>query len=593
LFRVHNSYRYIETSFNGDQLDYLLSELNWSPYLEKVIAAAADGISVPALITMLMEEEEVEKEDAEEYVQELVNSQVMVSEFSIHITMDDNLAYFIERLSAMNEGTAVLNFLHEVKNGLALIDAAPLGKKTAYYASLNELVRKTLNRSNTDIVLLQSNLYVEPLQATIGKDIVALAKDALRIMNILTPSSKDPVLSDFKRKFYERYELEEVPLTEAVDPDIGVSRGNFAPAGLGSNMLISGISAGAGTASGSIPAGIVIHRILYAKYCEYLATGASEIRISEDDLKGFHANWDDLPVTLSVGVDILQPGNRILIKYAGGYSAVNTLARFSSNNATFLTTAKQITAFEDSYYGEDVIVADIAYMAEDLGLGNTMKRPPLRKYEIPLLSFTSGNEVATIGIEDIMISVNEEQTIKLRSKSLNKYIIPRNTNAHNFTHKTSPLYYFLCSYQGEGNLRGSLLFDWGALVPQNGYYPRVTYKDNIILSAARWLIQPTEIKPEKDFNQQLRNIILDRKIPSRVYLTANFDTRLVLDLTCEDTLDLLKTELGKGAVLLEECMLDESNAFINNEGKCYSHEIVLNFYKTTVNEPAKKVHTGR
>jgi hypothetical protein len=67
----------------------------------------------------------------------------------------------------------------------------------------------------------------------------------------------------------------------------------------------------------------------------------------------------------------------------------------------------------------------------------------------------------------------------------------------------------------------------------------------------------------------------------------------VLDLTCEDTLDLLKTELGKGAVLLEECMLDESNAFINNEGKCYSHEIVLNFYKTTVNEPAKKVHTGR
>jgi len=415
--------------------------------------------------------------------------------------------------------------------------------------------------------------------------LVDKVKKGIHVLNLFSPPAEHHLLRDFKEKFYRRYEHEEVPLVEALDPDIGVSLGNYSPSGIGVVSLLSGIFPSTDTIRGSnnnIGIPVALNSFILQKYQHYIKQREDAIYITEQELQGLEPRWDDIPATISVGIDVLSTSNTqtpaVLIKYAGGMSGVNTTSRFSNLDESFRQYTKEIIAFEESCFPADTIIADIAYTVQDPGLANVMQRPGLRKYEIPLLSLPSGDAVA-VPIRDIMVSLTENHQLRLRSRSLDKYIIPRNSTAHNFTMKTTPMYHFLSAYQGEGNLRGALIFNWGDLAPENGYFPRIVFEKDIVLCAARWKIQAWEINAGKDFTTQMKALMEARNIPNRVYLTSGNENKLLLDLQREEVFALLKSEMKKGEIQLEEYLMDETAPLVSGNGGSYNHEIILNFYK--------------
>ena len=107
-------------------------------------------------------------------------------------------------------------------------------------------------------------------------------------------------------------------------------------------------------------------------------------------------------------------------------------------------------------------------------------RPSFRKYEIPILTFSGVDDEHTISLSDLMISVKDGR-ILLRSKKLNKEVVPRNTNAHNYSTDTIPYYHFLCDLQHQDStLR--LNWDWGML-REFKFLPRVKYGKTILSKA--------------------------------------------------------------------------------------------------------------
>ncbi|WP_316931256.1 lantibiotic dehydratase [Chryseobacterium sp. P1-3] len=108
----------------------------------------------------------------------------------------------------------------------------------------------------------------------------------------------------------------------------------------------------------------------------------------------------------------------------------------------------------------DYILAEVIHLPE-ARIGNVIRRPTLRRYEIPFLAQSVLPEENQIPLEDLYISLLNDKII-LRSKKLNKEVKPYLTNSHNYSSNPLPAYHFLCDLHSQ-NIRSNLYFDWGDL----------------------------------------------------------------------------------------------------------------------------------
>src|SRR5690606_18084014 len=100
LYRMADTYRYasftIKNKFRHDDL----TSVNSTPYLDKILHTAAQGATIPVL-TDCITDDDITGEEAAEFIQELIESQLLVSELEPTVTGDEFFDVLAKKLEAL------------------------------------------------------------------------------------------------------------------------------------------------------------------------------------------------------------------------------------------------------------------------------------------------------------------------------------------------------------------------------------------------------------------------------------------------------------------------------------------------------------
>ena len=122
---------------------------------------------------------------------------------------------------------------------------------------------------------------------------------------------------------------------------------------------------------------------------------------------------------------------KIIMNFMSGSSAANLLGRFSHGDTKIKTYVNEIVAIEKQI-NNNKILAEIVHLPESR-VGNILYRPHFRDFEIPYLANSTVLKENQITIDDLFIVANSPTHMEIVSRKHNKVVIPRLSNAHNFS----------------------------------------------------------------------------------------------------------------------------------------------------------------
>ena len=583
LYLSGSDLRYTEYRFFKARRKYSISQVEQTGYLQEVLQKANNGATIDDLANLLIDED-ITIEEAREFINELINNQILISELEPPVTGDELLGQFIGKLKKFRETEEIIVSLKKLETLLQNIDKRAIGRPIEMYNLVKEELKK-FNTQYDEKYLFQSDLFVKSEQATISKDIANTASKALKAFNRLTPQYENPLLKKFREDFYKKYEDEEIPLIHALDVETGIGFGNIDEQRGDITPLLDGMFFARQKPKireVKIPP---TQRMLNQKYDDFLKdSSCREIILTNKDLESFPENWDDLPDTMSAMIELVHTeecADRSLISmgYVGGSSAANMLGRFCYLEEKIHDHVKQITKKEKEL-NPDKILAEIVHLPESR-IGNILMRPVLRDYEIPYLATPSVEDDKVIPITDLMVSVVHGKHIKVRSKKLNKEVLFRLSSAHNYWGNSLPIYHFLGAMQTQG-LRPILGFKWGEVLEHKPFLPRVCY-ENIIFSPATWNIVPDDTKQvpkiaDKRFYEKALEFKKKRNIPDKVLLVQG-DNKLLIDFNHKLSVQMLFSEVKKNPFRLEEFLFDGQYPLVKRDDEVFTNQVILSFYK--------------
>ncbi|MCP4157986.1 MAG: hypothetical protein GY757_60320 [bacterium] len=594
IYPVGDQLRYVEYRYINSRRTHHIVAVDRSEYLDMVLARASKGVHLKDLAELLQsDEDEITLEDARDFIEELIESQVLVNQLEPAITGPEFLDQIMAVLEPIKGIDEVKKIGLQAKNALLDVDSKQIGTTTANYLD----IAKDLEPLKTGYelkFLFQTDMVKPTIHCSLDKNMVNDLMKGFEVMNKLSLKPKTTTLSQFRDAFFERYETMEVPLLQALDTESGVgyrqsgASGDIAP-------LVDDLAL-PGQAADSELRWNTIQSFLFKKYKESLQNDLYDVKLTDKELEGFKSAWDDLPDTFSCMIQIVEEGSesnpkpKVSLGGFGGSSAGNLLGRFCHGDRDTDTFVKEMTAKEKEL-NPDAILAEIIHLPESR-VGNVLLRPVLRQYEIPYLAKAAVPPEDQLKVEDLMVSVQGNRVI-LRSKRLNKIIIPRLTNAHNYSYNALPVYHFLADMQTQ-DLRGGIGFNWGALANEYEFLPRVSY-ENLILTPATWNIKKDEIEDFlkiKDDIQLVEDVAKwrkEKKIPDHVAL-ADSDNKLFLNLAnalCIRT--LFSVTKNRGGFQLVEFPFHPEDAIVKSENgnDIFTNEFVLSFYNNNKKLPGQ------
>jgi len=583
IYPVGDQLRYVEYRYQNTRRTHHIVAVDHSEYLQKVLDEASKGAYLKNLAELLVDDE-ITIEEAREFIDELINSQLLVNELEPAITGPEFLDQILAVLERVTGIDTINNIILHTKKLLQEVDESKIGTTVSYYHRIAEVLKPL--ETGFELKFLFQTDMVKPIKVcTLETNIVNDVLLGLEALNKLTLKASSTNLTQFRDAFFERYETKEVPLLEALDTESGIgyrqtgSAGDIAP--LVDDLVLP--------ATGEPSQEIKWNRLqsfLFKKYREALANHEYQVEITDKDLEPFEASWNDLPDSLSTMAQVVE--DKIFISGFGGSGAGNLLGRFCHADPATDTFIKEITKTEEELNPE-VILAEIIHLPESR-VGNVLLRPVLRQYEIPYLAKPAVPEEFQIKLEDLLVSVKANRVV-LRSKRLNKEIVPRLTNAHNYSYNALPIYHFLADLQTQ-NLRGGVGFNWGAFANEYEFLPRVTYK-NIIFSPATWNVRKSDIdkflkiKDDDQLFQAIQQWREENRIPPYVAL-ADSDNKLFINL---DNLLCIKTLFSvtknRPNFQLVEFLFDPENAIVKSEEGVFTNEFIFAFYNAGKKNPEK------
>ena len=579
LYSFSEFYRYVEYKHVNKKREYVINAVRKSDYLDLLIEEAKNGLTINRMIELLVLDAS-ENEDALDFINELIDSQILVSNLESTITGVNELQRILDIINEIPTLKKESKLLEKIKFLLINLD------ETIYpIHSITSEIKKLIDELGVkydDKYLFQTDMNTSTIVNTIDCSVSKKVKQTITFLNKICKSQSSANQSNFIKSFNKRYESKEMPLAKVLDSELGI--GYLHNEMKDTNPILDKFSFFKKESEKSIETWTNYDYILQKKLHESTLNKSLSITISESDFPSFEMDEIDIPATFSAMIELIKNDNQeqIVLDTSGGVSAAKLLGRFCNINESILELTKEIVLKEEESYN-DKVLAEVVHIPE-ARTGNILRRPILRKYEIPYLSNSDVDSDFKISIDDLMISIKNDKII-LRSRKLNKEIIPCLSNAHNYGKNSLPIYHFLCDLQSQGN-KPIYNFSWGILESHYSFFPRVYYKD-VIVSKSKWIISSDELKEFYAVNES--NLFNEfsiwknkRNLP-RYVNQVQYDNTLLLDLEREIGIKLfLKCVKTINKIILEEFLFTEDSIVKNTIGENFTNQIIVSFYKEKV-----------
>jgi len=582
IYPTPDGYRYAEYSIRDNVRIYHLASVEKTPYIAALLARAAGGATINELSGALMAIESVSEEESSGFIMDLWQSQLLVAGLEPAVTGKEPLEQLIDHLATFQRPPALLAGLKEIQYQLSHPQEG-----VNFYRQVEERLQQLDLNLTVPRNTLQADLFLAMENGHLDKELVSAIIGQAEELQALSFQSKNGDLEDFKTKFLARYEDAAIPLSTALDADLGIGYAGSKDETAGGGPFIDGLPVGipAGQNNGS-PFGHV-QQFTLRKYNDW-ATGDKEaIIILEEELKELarHVENHRLPCSMHLMGSLLQQDGRLDANHfifdlagMGGPSGANLLGRFTHGDPALSQYVMDILKAEEEEH-PDALYAEIAHLSQSRA-GNITLRPVLRRYEIPYVGLSGAEEHHQLPVDDLMVYVRNNQVI-LYSRKYNKRVIPRLTTAHNYNVMSLPVYKFLCDLQGQG-LAHPMAWDWGHLTFLK-YLPRVIYK-NLIIHKALWKIGKQDIADLPAATEELPAFFLafrqKLKLPEKVVYKEG-DNELLIDFTHDQGIGLFLHYLKRNVTIqVEEFLFTDENCVVHDvHGAPYTNEFIIPVYR--------------
>jgi hypothetical protein len=583
IYDIGDQIRYVEYFYEKSNRLHRISAVEKSEYILTILDAAKDGAKIHELASKLVDDEITIKE-AKAFIISLIDAQLLIGDLEPAVTGPEFLEQILAVLLKMEpnrELSEIIKTLKKIKELIFQLSEQEESNRLEIYNEIEKLVEKTKTKFEKKY-LFQLDLVKDCKKCTISEKVPQSILNAMPLLTKLSISNGDRPLDKFKEAFVKRYEEEEVPLLTALDTETGI--GYLQNMGGDNSALVKGLLLPAVPGKASKINWHPVYSILLKKLNESIKTQKPIIELLDSDFEEIKSDQPNFPNTISSLVQLFKNQNieetTIYLKSIGGSSAANLLGRFCHADKETFAHTQNITLKDQELSG--AILAEICHLPESR-TGNVLLRSSLRKYEIPYLAKANVDKEFQIMPSDLLISIKNNRIV-LRSKSLNKIIVPRNTTAHNFANNSLPVYHFLCDLQTQ-NLQGGLYFSWGPLENEFDYFPRVTYK-NLIFSLETWIINKKDllnILKIKDNEKKLfafKDFLIGKGIAKKVILSDG-DNELFIDIYNMDMLKVLFNLVKNRKMFkLQEFLFSEDNLLVRGPDGGYTNEFIFSFYKS-------------
>jgi lantibiotic biosynthesis protein len=593
LYRIAGRIRYAAARLVGKERSYHLVSVETTPYLDATLARAAAGATLAELAAPLVDDE-ITMTDARGFIDELVESQLLVPALGVHVTGPEPIDGMLAQLGAA--GVAGPHaVLADVRGQLAAIDAGGLGNAPEQYRA----VATTLEQLGTkvDQALLFQVDMVKPSEATVGVRVAADVAAAIGMLAKLMKLSNQRSLDEFRRTFTDRWEGQTVPLAVVLDEESGI--GFEAPRGPGAEgaPLLAGLPFG-GAAGENRVAWSRVEEHMLGKLAVALSTGASEIVLDDSDVEAMAAPTPaQLPDAFCAMIRVAGSAEErargelaILFDGTSGPSGARLLGRFCHASPEIEAIVRAHHATEEALR-PDAVFAEIAHLNEGR-IGNVLCRPALRAHEIVYLGMSGAPVEQQLGLDDLEVSIRGERIV-LTSRKLGREVIPRLTTAHNYQLRSLGAYRFLNAIANQG--AEHVMWSWGPLasVP---FLPRVKF-GRVVLSRATWQLDKRELAPITAAVRAAAKGGVDtvaecvaalrtaRSLPRYLVISAG-DNELPIDLDNPLLVSAFADELaGSERAILCEMFGTPDRLVAHGPEGTFANEVILTFTRTR--EPSK------
>lgn len=385
----------------------------------------------------------------------------------------------------------------------------------------------------------------------------------VNLMQHVIPIEGKEALTSFKNKFRAKFEQREIPLSLALDPEMGVGYDELEQAGQDDDFVTQF------RGKRSVKKDNWTEKIK-SKLKDFISTESFQPgKVIQLDKLGLPLAEKPVLIPNSFSMLLTLVDDLICADQTGGSTANALSGRFTLASNKVLEHCKAIGKIEE-VANPDVIFFDVAYMVE-ANVDNINRRKLVYNKQLSILNFDTSDNPLTL--DDIMLSVQGSE-IFLRSKSLNKRLVPRMASAYNYSRSDLSVFRLLCDLQHQ-NVQTNLTLFLENLFPELSYYPRIQYQ-NIVISQQKWQVS------KADFNGL--NILESRNHLNKIGVNRYFkcglsDQTLCFDVESDTDLLAFQSYMQKqDKIYLEEVLLPLEGSVIDESSKPYLAQFILNLY---------------